>query len=207
MKVVIIMQQNKIKLIQTVSKTNGGLIKTSELREIGISSRKIKELLELHIINRIKYGHYMLTEETAKVSDIELAAKLIPHGVICLFTAIEHHELSTVNPTAICIALPRDISIPLLPKTPNIKIYRMTSKHFELGITETDFNGTSVRIFDVEKTVCDCFKYDKDIEKAVALEALKNYITKGNCNVQKLLEYAKIMGKKKTIIPYVEALI
>jgi len=36
---------------------------------------------------------------------------------------------------------------------------------------------------------------------------LKNYITKENCNVQKLLEYAKLLGKKKIIYHYVEALI
>lgn len=64
-----------------------------------------------------------------------------------------------------------------------------------------------VKMFDMEKTVCDCFKYDKAIEKAIAIEVLKNYIAKGACNIQKLLEYAKIMGKKKTILPYLEAIL
>jgi hypothetical protein len=39
------------------------------------------------------------------------------------------------------------------------------------------------------------------------LEALKNYIARGSCNIQRLLEYAKLLGKKKIIYPYVEALL
>jgi hypothetical protein len=45
------------------------------------------------------------------------------------------------------------------------------------------------------------------VEKDIALEVLKNYMAKGNCNIQKLLEYARFLGKKKIIYPYVEALI
>jgi predicted transcriptional regulator of viral defense system len=201
------MKLKKKEQIKTFFEKNGGMIKTSDLRQIGVSSRGIKEMIDSGMIERIKHGHYICSEQASSFSDIDLAIKLIPQGVVCLFTAIEHYGLSSVNPSAICIALPRDINIPTLPQTPYIKIYRMTGKHFDLGISEVKLNGSSVRIFDVEKTVCDCFKYDKEIEKAVALEALKNYIARGNCNIQKLLEYAKIMGKRKVILPYVEAML
>ena len=70
-----------------------------------------------------------------------------------------------------------------------------------------EVNGTMIRIYDIEKTVCDGFKYDSEIEKGIALEVLKNYIARGNCNIQKLLKYAELLGKKKIIYPYVEALI
>ena len=83
----------------------------------------------------------------------------------------------------------------------------MTISHFEVGISEAKINGTAVRMYNVEKTVCDCFKYENEVERSVALEVLKNYIARGNCNIQKLLEYAKLLGKKKIIYPYVEALI
>jgi predicted transcriptional regulator of viral defense system len=201
------MKSKKKEQIQTLAAKNGGVMKTSELREFGILSRSIKKMMDSGMIERIKHGHYIWSEETANFSDIGVALKLIPKGVVCLFTAIEHYELSTVNPASICIALPRDINIPILPQAPQIKIYRMTGKHFELGISDAELNGIMIRIFDMEKTVCDCFKYDKEVEKAVALEVLKNYIARGNCNIQKLLEYAKIMGKKKTILPYVEAML
>jgi predicted transcriptional regulator of viral defense system len=83
----------------------------------------------------------------------------------------------------------------------------MTDSHFETGIIETEFNGAMVRMYDVEKTVCDCFKYDNEVEKGIALEVLKNYMAKGGCNIQKLMAYAKLLGKKKIMYLYVEALI
>ena len=105
------------------------------------------------------------------------------------------------------MALPRGTVAPSLPQNLRVNVRQMTEKHFELGISETEINGVRVRIYDMEKTVCDCFKYGKEVEKSVALEVLKNYISSGNCNVQKLLEYAKVMGKKKIILPYVEAML
>ncbi len=197
----------KINKIQSLFNNNITVMKAFELREIGFSSRNIKEMVAAGMLERIKHGYYLLSEKAHEISDILIAVKLIPQGVVCLFTAIEYYELSTVNPSFVCIALPRSVNVPTLPQSGYIKIYRMADKHFKLGISETELNGAKLRIYDIEKVVCDCFKYDKEIEKSIALEVLKNYISKGNCNIQKLLEYAKIMGKKKVMLPYVEAML
>jgi len=201
------MAPDKIDRVRKHFEVNHGLLTTSELRSIGVSSRNIRAMLDAGMMGKVKHGHYVWAEKADYLSDVHVAAKLIPQGVVCLFTAVEHYGLSAVNPSAICMALPRDANIPKLPSSPPVKIYRMTRMHFELGISQVMLNGFPVRMYDMEKTVCDCFKYDGDMEKSVALEVLKNYIAKGNCNVQKLLAYAKIMGKKKTILPYLEAVL
>ena len=181
------------------------IVKTETLNKSGFTSRDIKQLTREGLLERVKQGHYM--EKPGAVSDIEIASKLIPPGVLCLFTAIDFYELATVNPTEVCIALPRGFTCPVLPSNLFIKTYHMTGSHFEAGIAEVEVNRAMVRMYDAEKTVCDCFKYDNEVEKGIALEVLKNYIAKGGCNIQKLLEYAKLLGKKKVIYPYVEALI
>ena len=206
-KTVIKMTSKKLKLVQSLFKGNDAVITTATLNKTGIHSRNIAELVDKGILSRIKQGYYILSQKTADTSEIVLAAKLIPNGVLCLYTAIEYYGLSTMNPAEIFFALPRGTVAPSLPQNLRVNVRQMMDKHFELGISKADFGGASVRIYDIEKTLCDCFKYDREVEKSVALEVLKNYIAKGNCNVQKLLEYAKIMGKKKTILPYVEAIL
>ena len=181
------------------------IIKTGTLKKSGFTSRDISRLLEEGTLEKIKLGYYIGKERY--VSDIEIAANLIPMGVLCLFSAIEYYELTTVNPSEICIALPRGMKCPTLPSNLFVKVYHMTERHFKAGIIDVEVNGAMVRMYNIEKTVCDCFKYDSEIEKGIALEVLKNYISKGNCNIQKLLEYAQLLGKKKTIYPYVEALV
>ena len=42
---------------------HGGVLKTSELKELGLSSRQIKKLLQEGEISRIKYGYYELANE------------------------------------------------------------------------------------------------------------------------------------------------
>lgn len=201
------MTSKKLALAQSLFEDNASVVRTAVLRKNGIHSRNIAELMDRGFISRIKQGSYIWNHTETDVSEIVLAAKLIPNGVLCLFTAIDYYGLSTVNPAEIFFALPRGAAAPALPSNLRVNVRQMARKHFELGISEAEFDGVSVRIFDAEKTICDCFKYYKEIEKSVALEALKHYIASKNCNVQKLLEYAKIMGKKKIILPYVEALL
>jgi len=197
-------QSKKIMLSELLS-IDGGIIKTKTLNKNGFTSRDISHLLSEGVLEKIKQGHYI--EKERNVSDMEIVTKLIPMSVLCLFSAVEHYELATVNPSAICVAIPRGVTCPTLPSNLFVQIYHMTSRHFEAGITEVEAGKAILRMYDVEKTVCDCFKYENEVEKGIALEVLKNYISKKNCNVQKLLEYAKLLGKKKTIYPYVEALI
>jgi len=199
------MTDTKINTLYDLLAVNGGVVKTQMLNENGFSSRDIKQLIQDGILERVKQGYFI--EKQGIVSDIEIITKLVPMGVLCIFTAIDYYELATVNPTEICVALPRGATCPVLPPNLFIRIYHMTDSHFEAGIINTEINGVMARMYDAEKTVCDCFKYDNEVEKGIALEVLKNYIGGGNCNIQKLMEYAKLLGKKKIIYPYVEALI
>jgi len=200
------MNSKKINLVQSLFGGDIPVVNTARLKQNGIHSRNIAELVGKGIISRIRQGYYVWNRNAADISEIALAARLIPNGVLCLYTAMEHYGLSTVNPAEIFFALPRGTVAPSLPVNLRVNVRQMTDGHFRLGITETEMDGLAARIYDMEKTVCDCFKYEKEVEKSVALEALRNYISRGGCDIQKLLKYAKIMGKNKTILPYVEAM-
>ena len=201
------MNSKKIKLIESLFKYDAPVVSTAVLKQKGMYSRNIAELINKGFISRIRQGYYVWNHDIIGTSEIVLAINLVPKGVLCLYTAIEYYGLSTVNPTEIFLALPRGTTAPELPSNLRVNVRQMTYRHFELGITETKIDGVTARIYDIEKTICDCFKYDKEVEKSIALEALKNYVSRKECNVQKLLEYAEIMGKKKIILPYVEAMI
>jgi predicted transcriptional regulator of viral defense system len=201
------MTSQKLSLVQSLFNKESSIVSTATLRRHNIYSRNIEELIARGFITRIRQGYYVWNKDEPDMSEIILAAKLIPNGVLCLFTAVEIYELSTMNPMEIYFALPRGSVAPSLPENLRVNVRQMIDKHFRLGITETDLFGVSVKVYDIEKTVCDCFKYEREVEKSVALEVLKKYISTRNCDIQKLIEYAEIMGKKKTILPYLEAII
>ena len=50
-----------------------------------------------------------------------------------------------------------------LPDYPPITLYHWSDTAFNLGITNTEIEGFKVRIYDVEKCVCDAVKYRNKI--------------------------------------------
>ncbi len=83
----------------------------------------------------------------------------------------------------------------------------MTGKAFAEGIDTHEVEGVSVRIYGVEKTLADCFKYRNKIGLDTAVEALKRYVSSRRVDVDKLMGYARICRVEKVMRPYLEALL
>jgi len=68
-------------------------------------------------------------------------------------------------------------------------------------------DGVAVPVFDLEKTVVDCFRFRARIGLDVALEALRDYVRRPRRRVDRLLRYAAIGRVRESIRPYLEALL
>jgi hypothetical protein len=63
-----------------------------------------------------------------------------------------------------------------------------------------------VKIYCIEKTIADCFKYRNKLGLDVALEALKEYWKKRKRSIETLVNYAKVCRMDKVMKPYLEAM-
>lgn len=61
---------------------------------------------------------------------------------------------------------------------------------YELGIEETEIDGFKVKVYDLEKSVCDAIKYRNKIGLDVSSEILKNYLARKDRDITRLYEYA-----------------
>ncbi len=75
------------------------------------------------------------------------------------------------------------------------------------GIEIHEVDGVPVRIYCVEKTLADCFKYRNKIGLDTAVEALKRYVSSRRVQVDKLMAFARICRVDKVMRPYLEALL
>jgi predicted transcriptional regulator of viral defense system len=116
------------------------------------------------------------------------------------------HELTTQIPHEVHIALPRGAEEPRL-EYPPIRIYRFTGKAYTEGVETLRLDGTTVRIYSIEKTLADCFKFRNKIGLDTVLEAVRFYRERKRVNVDELMRYAAICRVKKVIRPYLEALL
>jgi predicted transcriptional regulator of viral defense system len=190
-----------------IIKNNGGSIRMSEALDAGINRYTLYSMLEKGEIERLSRGVYTLSD-TPAISDPDLAiiATRIPNAVICLISALSFHDLTTQIPHKINIALPTGIKTPKL-NYPPITVYRFNKESFDAGIQTHQLDGFSVRVYDPEKTLVDCFKFRNKIGMDIVLEALKRYRERQAIDVQKIMKYAKICRVSKVISPYLEVLL
>jgi hypothetical protein len=83
----------------------------------------------------------------------------------------------------------------------------MSSVSFSSGVQQMGIGGVTMNIFSPEKTIADCFKYRRKFGMELAVEGLKNYLSRPGARPTLVLEMAKICRVGKIIKPYIEALL
>ena len=126
--------------------------------------------------------------------------------MICLISALAFHELTTQIPHEVHLALPRGAEEPRLNHPP-IKTYRFTGQAFTEGVEVQKIDGVSLRIYNPEKTLADCFKFRNQLGLDTVLEAVRFYRERRSIRVDDLMHYAGICRVKKILRPYIEAIL
>lgn len=149
----------------------------------------------------IRKGIYAEAEALANTMvDVE---RIVPKGVLCLYSAFMHHRLSTQIPDAICIAIDAKRKV-RLPQYPPIDLYYWKKENLSFGIETQTISGYEVRITDLERTVCDAVKYRNKIGLDVCGEVINDYLKHEGRNLSKLHSYAKRLRVEKNLTLYLE---
>ena len=184
---------------------HGGTLRTTEALAAGIHPRTLYAMRNSGQIEALARGVYWLAGLPPLANpDLATVAKRIPHGVICLISALAFHELTTQIPHEVHVAIARTARRPRLAFPP-LRVYRFSSAAFEAGVDKHTMDGISIRVYSPEKTLADCFKYRSKIGMDVVLEALRAY-RRRQPRFQNVLKYAKICRVERLMRPYLEAL-
>lgn len=73
-----------------------------------------------------------------------------------------------------------------------------------MGVEEIEIANHKVKIFCIEKSVCDAIKFRNKIGTEVAIEILKNYLKRKERNISLLMDFAKQMRILSTMRQYLE---
>ena len=173
---------------------NGGYISSTDAKKASLYNQLLYETRIGRIV-RVRRGVYALNDGLAKqMIDVET---LVPGGVLCLYSAWSFHELTTQIPQAYNIAVERTRRI-TLPDFPPIELSFVSQKAYNIGIKEYEIDGFKVKVYDLEKSVCDAIKYRNKIGLDVSSEIFKNYLSRKDRDITLLYEYATQLrvGKK-----------
>lgn len=193
------MNKNTNTIIDTIQK-RGGFITTGEIKDRS-EYEQLRRATDNGTLMRIRKGVYVETSALANnMIDVE---RIIPNGVLCLYSAFSHYELSTQVPSATCIAIEAKRKV-RLPEYPPIELFFWKPENLNFGIIQKQISGYIVRITDMERTVCDAVKYRNKIGLDVCGEIIDNYLKKENRNISLLHDYAKRLRVKNILTKYLE---
>lgn len=189
-------------LIRKAFRENGGILRTSELNNLGLSSRQINKLLENGEIIRIKRGFYELSDSI--YPEEVVIARLFPNSVIFLESALMIYDYTDRIPAAWQIAVDRDSE-----KTqyqidyPQINVFYIEPKLLEVGVDIIQIEGVNVKIFNRDRTICDVLRYENKLEREVFSNAIQRYVKDPKINIRKLIEYSEIFNIKNKVQTYI----
>jgi len=196
---------NAVQKALAIIAAKGGTIRTGEALAAGIHPRTLYAMRDSGALVTLARGLYRLASlPPVGDPDLALVAGRIPNGVVCLISALAIHELTTQIPHTVHLAIPRSARYPRLRGLP-LTVYRFSQPAFSEGITAHDIGGATVRVYDAEKTIADCFKFRNRIGMDVVLEALATYRQRPRASMQRILEYARIDRVDSKIRPYLES--
>jgi predicted transcriptional regulator of viral defense system len=181
-------------------------IRTRDAMELGIHPEYLRRLVEQGLL--FKSGRGMYTYIDASLTEhhsLTIASQRVEHGVICLLSALQFHGIGTQAPFEVWMAIDIHARRPNSDVLSLHPIY-MSGLALTMGIETHTIEGTPVRIFNLPKTIVDCFKYRHKIGLDVALEALRESWESRRCSMDELWEYAKICRMSKVMRPYLEYL-
>lgn len=197
----------KINKIEAYLQSHGGVARFSSILRAGFHPDALKNLEKEKKVEKIGRGLYRLTSYTlGSHPDYVIASLQTSKGVICLISALYFHKATTEIPRVIDIAIPSGARANKIAYPP-IKFYRFSYKAWEAGVEEYEIAGHKVRIYNLAKTIADCFKFRNKIGIDVARDATKIAVTEKGIKPKDIMHYAKICRVDRIIKPILEAML
>ena len=196
------MKQEIPENIQKVLDENNGTISSSQAKEIGrYAYYSVLKLVKNGTLLELRNGLFIEPSRLANTMiDIN---RLIPMGVLCLYSAWAYYNLTTQIPAEFNVAVDKNIKI-TIPDYPPIRLLRWSGETLSIGVVKSQMNGYNVQIYDLEKSVCDAIKFRNKVGIDVMSEVLRNYLQRADRNISKLEKYARELRLYSTLEKYME---
>ncbi len=182
-----------------------GVLRPRDLDAEGIPRAYLKRLHDRGLLVRLGRGLYATADrDLGEHETLVAACKAVPHGVVCLLSALRFHEMTTQAPHEVWLAIDRKARAPERSGVP-LRVVRFSGAALTERVEESVVEGVPVRVYAAAKTVADCFKYRNKVGLDVALEALREYRRLRKGGADDLWRYAQICRVGNVMRPYLEA--
>jgi len=180
-----------------IAKNNNGIITTKTVTELNIARIYITKLIKEKRLYRIDRGVYSLTPtNNTPYFNLQNKSKKI---IYSHFTALEIQGFYKNIDKEIHLSVPQGYNA---KGYKNHKIFYNSLKSYEHGLINYKYNGQTIKIYDLERCVCDIIKDHTRFNELEYYKFINYYFNLNDLNYKKLLEYSKLLRISKTVHHY-----
>jgi len=185
-------------------KQYGGYLTSKKAKENGIENKTLQYMTKRGLIERAAHGLYI--DADIFPDPFYITQYRCPRGIFSNETALFLHNFSDRDPIRLMMTIPSGWNSQMLTDD-NMQFFYSKPKIMELGVCEVYTpSGLKVKVYDIERTLCDCLRNMDKLDRDIVLTALKRYIKSKDRDNAKLLEYASVLKIRDTVYRYLEVL-
>lgn len=191
----------KIDKIKEIVQKNNGVITTKILEENNIHRQYLKQLADEGYLVKVSRGLYVLPDRD--INEYYIMGQQYKSGIFSHNTALYFYNLTDRTPFTLDMTFASNIRISNYMLNPHY----INKQRLEIGLTEKKLDdGTTIKIYDMERTICDIIRDRNKIDSQIFNTALKEYMKRKDKNLNILYEYARMFNILKILKMYLEVL-
>jgi len=191
--------------ILEILKTNNGIVTATQITEAGIPRRCLSSMVDSGAIYRVDRGIY--TQPETWEDELFFMQYRFSKGIFSHETALYLHGMVDRTPIRYTMTFPFGYNTGSVKKS-NIFAKSSPKDTYELGImTMSSPVGNPIKVYDVERTLCDIVKGRHRSDIQVINQAMKTYAGSKDKDLAKLMSYSDQFRVKPKILRYMEVLL
>ena len=167
-------------------------VTTKDININNIPRVYLTKLIKENKIERVSRGIYIKKNEL--VDEFVILQSKSKNAIYSNTTALYLHGFSNRIPIKYDITINSGYN-GSLQKKDNVNLFYTKRELLKLGVVDYKLDsGNIIRVYDLDKTICDIIKNKKKIDAEVFNKAIREYFYSKKKNTLKLYEYAKKMN-------------
>ena len=191
--------------LDNLVESGNGYLCTFQVIDAGISKPTLAEYVRRRKMERVAQGVYLA--EDAWPDELYLLCLSNSRIVFSHETALMLHGLMEREPKNTSITVKAGYNATHLRRK-GIRVHQVKPDIYDMGIAEVQTGfGNTVRVYDMDRTICDILRCKDSVDVQVFRYAMKEYMAGNHKNLNHLMEYVKRLGIESAMRIYTEVML
>ena len=192
---------NNMEKLKNLIEKNNGILLSREVKKHNIHLQYLKQLESAGYVKKVERGVYLKKDK--EINEFFLLGEKYKSGIFSHNTALYFYDLTDRTPLKFDMTFSENVTI----HDNTIKVHYTREKLHEIGLRNMELrDGTTIRIYDIERTICDIIKARNKIDPQILNTAIQEYFKRRDNDYILLMKYARIFRIEKILRNYMEVI-